>query len=63
MNWLFIGPTTLAGIGQVTKRYSQLVPSGEYVEFGQKPSKERYAKGFAFVLPIENQLAVVDHYA
>ena len=63
MDWLFIGPTTLAGIGQVTKRYSKLVPSGEYVEFGQHPQKERYAVGFAFVLPIENQLNLVDQYA
>ncbi len=63
MDWLFIGPTTLAGIGQVTKRYSRLVPGGEYVEFGQRPKKERYSRGFAFVLPVENQLALVDHYA
>jgi glycosyltransferase involved in cell wall biosynthesis len=63
MDWLFIGPTTLAGIGQVTKRYSKLVQRGEYVEFGQRPQKNRYAMGFAFVLPIENQLTLVDQYA
>jgi hypothetical protein len=63
MDWLFIGPTTLAGIGQVTKRYSNLVPNGEYVEFGQSPKKGSYAVGFAFVLPIENQLLIVDQYA
>lgn len=61
--WLFIGPVTLAGIGQVTKRYSQLVPNSEYVEFGQVPKHQKYEKGFAFILPIENQLAIVDKYA
>jgi len=60
---LFIGPTTLAGIGQVTKRYSTLVPGGEYVEFGQRPTVDQYDTGFAFVLPIENQLNLVDQYA
>lgn len=63
MSWLFIGPTTLAGIGQVTKRYSQLVPDGEYVDFGKHPLKDRYDTGFAFVLPVENQLNLVDQYA
>lgn len=62
-HWLFIGPTTLAGIGQVTKRYSLLVPNGEYVEFGQTPSRARYDRGFAFVLPLAQQLDMVDKYA
>jgi len=62
-DWLFIGPTTLAGIGQVTKRYSRLVPNGEYVEFGQVPKKTRYGRGFAFVLPVAQQLDLVDQYA
>jgi len=61
--WLFIGPTALAGIGQVTKRYSRLVPDGEYVEFGQKPKHDKYDTGFAFVLPLADQLALVDQYA
>ena len=60
--WLFIGPSLLAGIGQVTKRYADLV-DGEYVEIGHPPKKSRYDRGFAFVLPIENQLVVVDQYA
>jgi glycosyltransferase involved in cell wall biosynthesis len=63
MSWLFIGPTTLAGIGQVTQRYSELVPGGEYVEFGNPPCKARYDTGFAFVLPVEKQLDLVDQYA
>lgn len=61
--WLFIGPTTLAGIGQVTKRYSRLVPDGEYVEFGQVPKHQKYKTGFAFVLPLADQLDLVDQYA
>ena len=62
-HWLFIGPTTLSGIGQVTRRYSRLVPNGEYVEFGQRPSRARYDRGFAFVLPLAQQLDIVDTYA
>ena len=49
-NWLFIGPTLLSGVGQVTKKYAQIV-QGEYVEYGQPCSKSRYDIGFAFVLP------------
>lgn len=52
----------LAGIGQVTARYAKLV-GGDYVEFGQQPPKPRYDRGFAFVLPIETQLNLVDQYA
>jgi glycosyltransferase involved in cell wall biosynthesis len=61
--WLFIGPTALAGIGQVTKRYSRLVADGEYVEFGQPSKHQNYDTGFAFVLPIAHQLDMVDQYA
>jgi glycosyltransferase involved in cell wall biosynthesis len=60
--WLFIGPSPLAGIGQVTMQYARLV-DGEYVEIGQKPNNSRYSHGFAFVLPVEAQLKVVDQYA
>ena len=60
--WLFIGPSMLAGIGQVTARYATIA-GGEYVEFGKRPTKERYANGFAFILPVENQLNLVDQYA
>jgi glycosyltransferase involved in cell wall biosynthesis len=62
MNWLFIGPNLLAGIGQVTKRYADLV-GGEYVSIGATPQQARYKCGFAFVLPIEHQLKAVDQYA
>jgi len=63
MTTLFIGPTLLAGIGQVTKQYSALIEDSEYVEIGQVPKESRYSCGFAFVLPIEQQLTIIDQYA
>ena len=59
--WLFIGPRLLAGIGQVTKRYATLT-GGDFVEMGHRPPKEKYDTGFAFVLPFEDQLNLVDQY-
>jgi hypothetical protein len=67
VRWLFIGPRLLAGIGQVTNRYAELLREDghetEYVEIGQRPKCSSYDKGFAFVLPIPDQMAVVDEYA
>ena len=63
MTYLFIGPTLLAGIGQVTKQYANLVENSEYVEVGQTPKEPRYSHGFAFVLPIEHHLTLIDKYA
>jgi len=64
---LFIGPTLLAGIGQVTNRYAEFLRKNgvetEYVEFGQTPTQTRYTHGFAFVLPLQQQLELVDKYA
>jgi len=60
MSRLFIGPTLLSGIGQVTYRYSVLM-NGEYVEFGKEPMQKTYESGFAFVLPIEQHLDQVDN--
>lgn len=64
---LFIGPKLLAGIGQVTNRYSELLRSQghetEYVEIGHSPKKTSYDAGFAFVLPIKEQLEIIDQYA
>lgn len=57
--WLFIGPSLLSGIGQVTNRYAQLI-KGEYVQLGQTPENKEYDVGFAFVLPIEPHLNSVD---
>ena len=66
MKWLFVGPRLLAGIGQVTKRYADLLETQghetEYIEFGQSPKNSLYDVGFAFVLPIEDHMAVVDGY-
>jgi len=59
--WLFIGPSLLSGIGQVTLNYSKCVPDSEYVEFGKVPKRKSYTHGFAFVLPIN--LDVHDVYS
>lgn len=64
---LFIGPNLLAGIGQVTNRYAEFLrkigTNTEYVELGQAPKESTYTRGFAFVLPIQHQLDLVDKYA
>jgi glycosyltransferase involved in cell wall biosynthesis len=64
---LFIGPRLLAGIGQVTNRYADLLRSQghytEYCEIGHSPKKQKYDAGFAFVLPIQQQLDIIDQYA
>jgi glycosyltransferase involved in cell wall biosynthesis len=66
MKWLFIGPRLLAGIGQVTNRYAELLRDAghetEYVEFGQSPKSSTYDVGFAFVLPIDDFVKAVDGY-
>ena len=63
---LFIGPTLLSGIGQVTNRYAELLRSQghetEYCEVGKTPKKQTYDVGFAFVLPIPDQLTIFDRY-
>lgn len=55
--YLFIGPTLLSGIGQVTRRYCDLV-GGEYIEINSNkfPNLDEYEGGFAFVLPLRDQL-------
>jgi glycosyltransferase involved in cell wall biosynthesis len=67
MKWLFIGPRLLAGIGQVTNRYAELLrengKDAEYVEFGQQPKKTHYDRGFAFVLPTDEHISMVDQYS
>jgi len=61
--WLFVGPQLLAGIGQVTKQYSDLLgPDAEYCQLGHRPQKALYDRGFAFVLPIAQQLDMFDQY-
>ena len=61
MEWLFIGPQPLAGIGQVTRQYADMLRA-EYCPVGQRPKKATYDRGFAFVLPIESQLDMFDRY-
>lgn len=61
-DWLVIGPNLLSGIGQVTRRYADLV-NAEYLSMGQNPVHTRYKNGFAFVLPIQSQLEIIDRYA
>ena len=61
--WLFLGPQLLSGIGQVTKQYSDLLgPDAEYCQLGHRPKKTQYERGFAFVLPIAQQLDMFDQY-
>lgn len=65
--WLFIGPRLLAGIGQVTNRYAELLRVNghetEYVEFGQQPKRAKYDRGFAFILPTDDHIKMVDQYS
>lgn len=62
--YLFIGPTLLAGIGQVTRQYSERVKSlgheSVYVPFGDPVPKCEFDVGFAFVLPVDQHLNLVD---
>jgi len=55
-SWLFVGPRLLAGIGQVTYKYLELVESlghkADYVQFGDPVPLKNYDVGFAFVLPV-----------
>jgi glycosyltransferase involved in cell wall biosynthesis len=64
MKFLFTGPTLLAGIGQVTNRYAQLVESlgheAVYVPYGDPIPKKKFDVGFAFVLPIPSMLDMID---
>lgn len=59
--WLFIGPTLLAGIGQVTKRYADLV-QGDYTEIMAQPNGRKYDYGFAFLIPIPAFLDAADKH-
>jgi len=61
MKWLFIGPTTLSGIGQVTARYARLM-GGEYVVAGQTPHEFHYDRGFMFILPIQGYIDLARQY-
>jgi glycosyltransferase involved in cell wall biosynthesis len=60
-SWLFVGPVLLAGIGQVTKKYADLMES-EYVVFGQRAKLTYYDNVFIFALPVDQQLDMIKHY-
>lgn len=61
-DWLFVGPQTLSGIGQVTARYARLM-GGEFVVAGDAPKKAHYSRGFIFILPIQHFIDACAHYA
>jgi glycosyltransferase involved in cell wall biosynthesis len=61
MKWLFIGPSTLSGIGQVTARYARLM-RGEYVVAGDTPKEFHYDRGFIFILPIQSFIDMAKQY-
>jgi glycosyltransferase involved in cell wall biosynthesis len=67
MKWLFIGPRLLSGIGQVTNRYAEMVRAArhdtEFVVFGDATLMKKYDRGFAFVLPIDENMRAIDEYA
>jgi glycosyltransferase involved in cell wall biosynthesis len=62
MKKLFIGPSLLSGIGQVTKTLSDLA-RGEYVCFGDVPKGDRYSIGFCFVIPTDVSIEFAKQYA
>ena len=58
MSWLFVGPSLLSGIGQVTRTYCDIM-GGEYCEYFSQPSRDAYDNCFAFILPVAQQLQMV----
>lgn len=61
MKRVFFGPRSLSGIGQVTRRYSELV-GGDFIEFGH-PVVGSWDVGFAFVLPLDELISIVKEYS
>lgn len=58
--WLFVGPTPLAGIGQVVIKYAEMA-RGDWIQFGATTTK-RYDDVFVFLLPIETNIKLVRNY-
>jgi glycosyltransferase involved in cell wall biosynthesis len=58
--WLFVGPTPLAGIGQVVIKYANMA-HGDWIQFGNTTTK-RYDDVFVFLLPIETSIKMVQNY-
>ena len=62
MTWLVVCNTLLSGIGQVTKKYADLL-GAELVIKGERPLNSRYDRGFIFLLPFEGECALADAYS
>lgn len=58
---LFIGPSALSGIGQVTRTLCRLV-NGDYLEFGQTLAKE-YDVCFCFIIPTDTTIFLMKEYS
>ena len=58
---LFVGPSLLAGIGQVTRTYALSV-GGEFVTFGDKALKDHYPCVFIFALPLDQHVEMIEQY-
>jgi glycosyltransferase involved in cell wall biosynthesis len=58
--WLFVGPTPLAGIGQVVIKYADMT-RGDWIQFGNTTTN-RYDDIFVFLLPIETNIKLVKNY-
>jgi glycosyltransferase involved in cell wall biosynthesis len=58
--WLFVGPTPLAGIGQVVLKYAEIA-KGDWIQFGATTTN-RYENVFVFLLPIETNIKLVKNY-
>ena len=56
----FIGPVALAGIGQVMRKYANLI-GGKYIEYGQPLDNTNVA--VAFVLPIPDIISILKTYS
>jgi Glycosyl transferases group 1 len=62
MRWCFFGPPATSGIGQVTRKWARLV-HGDYIEFGQPPGTKEYEIGFAYILPLDGIINLMQGYA
>lgn len=58
---VFMGPSEISGIGQVTRTWSRLVPGSDFVELG-KPLTKSYDVGFVFILPLDGLIQMMEEY-
>lgn len=61
MRSVFFGPSVISGIGQVTRKYADIV-QGDFIEFGEAISGD-WDIGFAFIIPIDSILEIIKRYA